>query len=134
MQGRAMSIPKINSMGTIFWQINANWQTASWATLDYSGNWKLSHSMIKQIFSPTHVTGYFDDAKTMRVYAISDSKTYDGAEMRVEGFNFDQTDAVPRIQLTYNINLKQTSSQLVDEIHKEKLFTSCAIENCFIRV
>jgi len=40
--------------------MNVNWQAPSWATLDYSGNWKVSHNMVKNIFAEVLITGYFN--------------------------------------------------------------------------
>jgi len=42
-----MSTPNVQNMGSIVWQINTNWQAPSWATMDYSGNWKVSMNMLQ---------------------------------------------------------------------------------------
>lgn len=71
-QKRFMSTKNVKSMGTIFWQFNTNWQGPGWATLDYSGNWKVSHNMIKDAFSPIQVNGFFTKEKTLSVHMVNE--------------------------------------------------------------
>lgn len=35
-----------HNTGSVYWQFNNDWPAPSWSTLDYSGNWKVSHNMI----------------------------------------------------------------------------------------
>jgi beta-mannosidase len=46
---------KPRCMGTLFWQINDTYPVASWASLDYGGQWKLLHYMAKRFFLPVNV-------------------------------------------------------------------------------
>ncbi|GHA29095.1 beta-mannosidase [Devosia pacifica] len=46
---------KPRCMGTLYWQINDIWPVASWASLDYGGQWKLLHYMAKRFFAPVNV-------------------------------------------------------------------------------
>ena len=39
-------------MGTVVWQLNDIWPVASWASLDYYGNWKALHYAEKKMFAP----------------------------------------------------------------------------------
>ena len=45
-QRRSRSNSTVMNMGVIFWQFNNDWQSPSWSTLDFTGNWKMSHNMI----------------------------------------------------------------------------------------
>ena len=49
-------------MGTLFWQINDTYPVASWASLDYGGQWKLLHYMAKRFFLPVNVVAVPDKA------------------------------------------------------------------------
>jgi beta-mannosidase len=42
-------------MGTIIWQLNDTWPVASWASLDYGGNWKAMHYQARRFFAPVAV-------------------------------------------------------------------------------
>jgi beta-mannosidase len=46
---------KPHCMGTLYWQLNDVWPCASWASLDYGGNWKLLHHMARHFFAPVTV-------------------------------------------------------------------------------
>ncbi len=54
---------KPRCMGTLFWQINDTYPVASWASLDYGGQWKLLHYMAKRFFLAVNVVGVPDKAK-----------------------------------------------------------------------
>jgi beta-mannosidase len=43
---------KPHCMGTVIWQLNDTWPVASWASLDYGGNWKAMHYQARRFFSP----------------------------------------------------------------------------------
>lgn len=58
-QRRSRSNSTVMNMGVIFWQFNNDWQSPSWSTLDFTGNWKMSHNMIKSTFADLLVTSYF---------------------------------------------------------------------------
>src|SRR3569833_3053068 len=53
---------KPRCMGTRFWQINDTYPVASWASLDYGGQWKLLHYMAKRFFLPVNVVAVPDKA------------------------------------------------------------------------
>jgi len=46
---------KPRCMGTLYWQINDTYPVASWASLDYGGQWKLLHYMARRFYRPISV-------------------------------------------------------------------------------
>ncbi|WNG47154.1 glycoside hydrolase family 2 protein [Archangium minus] len=46
---------KPHCMGTIIWQLNDTWPVASWASLDYGGNWKAMHYQARRFFEPVSI-------------------------------------------------------------------------------
>ncbi len=60
-------------MGAIYWQLNDCWPVASWASIDYAGNWKALHYAAKEFFAPVLVSGVEDPAKgTVTVHVSND--------------------------------------------------------------
>jgi len=53
---------KPRCMGTLYWQLNDTWPVASWASLEYGGQWKLLHYMAKRFFLPLNVVAVPDKA------------------------------------------------------------------------
>ena len=39
------------TMGALYWQLNDVWPGASWTSLEYGGNWRMSHYFAKEMFS-----------------------------------------------------------------------------------
>ena len=59
-------------MGTIYWQLNDNWPVASWASLDYFGNWKQLHYHAKRFYAPVIATAIKKTPETVEVRISSD--------------------------------------------------------------
>jgi beta-mannosidase len=47
-------------MGTLYWQLNDLWPVCSWASLEYSGKWKLLHYAAKRFFAPSLVAAFVE--------------------------------------------------------------------------
>jgi beta-mannosidase len=54
---------KPRCMGTLYWQLNDTYPVASWASLDYGGQWKLLHYMARRFFLPVNVVAVPDAEK-----------------------------------------------------------------------
>lgn len=106
-QKRFMSTPNIKNMGTIYWQFNTNWQGPGWATLDYSGNWKVSHNMIKNIFDPLQVNGFFTKDNTLSLHVISEETYSVPVTVKVQTFEFNQIDSKPKAEQKFTFILKE---------------------------
>jgi beta-mannosidase len=63
---------KPRCMGTLYWQINDTYPVASWASLDYGGQWKLLHYMAKRFFLPISVVAV-PDGDQILIKAINDT-------------------------------------------------------------
>jgi beta-mannosidase len=79
---------KPRCMGTLYWQINDTYPVASWASLDYGGQWKLLHYMAKRFYRPISVVAY-PEGDTLLMKAINDTaeKAEIGLEVRAVDVN-----------------------------------------------
>ncbi|KAK7109880.1 hypothetical protein V1264_013841 [Littorina saxatilis] len=59
------------TMGALYWQLNDIWQAPTWASIDYSGRWKMLHYYAVRFFSPLIVSPYMDGSD-VNVYVIMD--------------------------------------------------------------
>ncbi len=75
---------KPRCMGTLYWQINDIYPVASWASLDYGGQWKLLHYMARRFFYPVNVVAFPEK---------------DSGEILLKGIN----DTAGRASITYEV-------------------------------
>lgn len=65
---------KPRCMGTLYWQLNDTWPVASWASLEYGGNWKVTQYMARRFHDPVLVTAQPDpDTGDIVLWAINDT-------------------------------------------------------------
>ncbi|MCJ8325392.1 MAG: glycoside hydrolase family 2 protein [Rhizobiales bacterium] len=62
---------KPHCMGTLYWQLNDVWPVASWASLDYGGDWKLMHYMVKRFYQSVAVS-IIPDGDLLKIQAVND--------------------------------------------------------------
>ncbi len=67
-----MRIHRNRCRGSLYWQLNDSWQTVSWSTIDYFGNEKLSHKLIKEAYAPIIVATERTD-ESLDVYISNES-------------------------------------------------------------
>ena len=76
------------SMGALYWQLNDNWPVASWASVEYSGKWKLLHYAAKRFFEPVHVVGYVNEGE-LAVRLCNDTADELAGECVIEFVDFE---------------------------------------------
>lgn len=64
-------------MGTLYWQLNDIWPTASWASIDYYGRFKALQYAAKRFFSPVLLSCHETGETTTRPYCNMDYTRYD---------------------------------------------------------
>ena len=59
------------NMGTLYWQLNDCWPVASWAGIDYYGDWKALHYFAKKFFAPV-MASPVEQADQIEIFTLSD--------------------------------------------------------------
>jgi beta-mannosidase len=86
---------KPRCMGTLYWQINDTYPVASWASLDYGGQWKLLHYMAKRFFLAVNVVAVPDTEKGEIVFkAINDTGAKAEINLEIRAVNVAGGDRV----------------------------------------
>ncbi|GAB1155345.1 glycoside hydrolase family 2 protein [Paenibacillus illinoisensis] len=78
-------------MGTLYWQMNDCWPVASWAGMDYFGNWKALQYYAKRSFSDVLVSVDGTNEDRTDVYLISDQLQPVEGQLQVQLIGFDGT-------------------------------------------
>lgn len=78
------------TMGSLYWQLNDCWPSASWSGIDYFGHWKALQYQVKHSFENILISfeRNFDDLK---VYVINDLTREIKGELKIEILGFDGT-------------------------------------------
>jgi beta-mannosidase len=98
-------------MGALYWQLNDNWPVASWASVEYSGDWKLLHFNAARFFRPVHITAWMKDGK-LNASLINDNPESVKASYRL---NFRSFDGTLKRELIGNLMLEAGSAQKILE-------------------
>ncbi|MGJ3239844.1 MAG: beta-mannosidase [Anaerolineae bacterium] len=71
------------TMGTLYWQFNDMWPAASWAGLDWLGNWKALQYMARRFYAPVMLSAVEDSASNrVIIHLTSDAPTEQPAQLR----------------------------------------------------
>ncbi|OIW30141.1 glycoside hydrolase family 2 protein [Coniochaeta ligniaria NRRL 30616] len=60
-------------LGSLYWQLEDQWQAPTWAGIEYEGRWKVLHTTAKDIYQPVIVAPVWNvSSGVLDVYAVSD--------------------------------------------------------------
>ncbi|KAF2813578.1 putative beta-mannosidase [Mytilinidion resinicola] len=60
-------------LGSLYWQLEDQWQAPTWAGIEYDGRWKVLHYVARDIYQPVIVSPFFNaTTKDFEVWVTSD--------------------------------------------------------------
>ncbi|KAJ6639178.1 Beta-mannosidase [Pseudolycoriella hygida] len=65
----------MNTMGSLFWQLNDVWVAPSWSSIEYNGNYKILHHFARKFFAPIALAVVVDLTNQINVHIIRDIKS-----------------------------------------------------------
>lgn len=69
---RGSALPE-RQLGSLYWQLEDQWQAPTWAGIEYDGRWKVLHYVAKDIYQPVIVSPFLDvTTNNFEVWVISD--------------------------------------------------------------
>ncbi|MBB3696901.1 hypothetical protein KMW28_22340 [Flammeovirga yaeyamensis] len=104
-------------MGSLYWQVNDCWPVASWASIDYEGNWKSAHYRIQDAYKNKISTVSLDEG-VYNIYVVSDELKDESAELKVQVLDFDGNTVLEQKK---KVALKANTSSLAHSIKAEDL-------------
>lgn len=100
------------TMGSLYWQLNQNWQAPSWTSIEYGGEWKILHYAMREVYAPIHISAFINTTTWgVTVHAASDH-TVDtlSATVTIELIPFNDTapegDSRFVVDVVTNVTLK----------------------------
>ena len=108
------------TMGALYWQLNDVWVAPTWASIEFSGRWKILHYYALNMFKPILVSPYVDrDKKTVKISIVSDFLVTTGLLVTIQVFKFDSF--VPAFTEVKAFQAPANDAQIVYEVSKEEL-------------
>ncbi|KAH7130593.1 glycoside hydrolase superfamily [Dendryphion nanum] len=96
---RGSALPERN-LGSLYWQLEDQWQAPTWAGIEYDGRWKVLHYAAKDIYQPVIVAPFFKNKTgVLEVWVISDlwSPIYTSVNLTWVDWTGQQLDISPSI-------------------------------------
>ncbi|ORY15621.1 glycoside hydrolase superfamily [Clohesyomyces aquaticus] len=69
---RGSALPE-RQLGSLYWQLEDQWQAPTWAGIEYDGRWKVLHYVAKDIYQPVIISPFLNvSTRDFEVWVISD--------------------------------------------------------------
>jgi len=132
-QWRRLKSTTAKTMGILYWQLNDVWQGPSWASIEYSGQWKVTHYAVARIFAPLLLSGV-STTEDVQIHVTSDLQIAASGTLTVEVFRWSDTYGKPVITQKKEVAAKPLSSTQVASFDWSMLTTASIAKNeCFLR-
>jgi beta-mannosidase len=60
-------------LGSLYWQLEDQWQAPTWAGIEYDGRWKVLHYVAKDIYEPVIISAFINTTtEEFEVWVVSD--------------------------------------------------------------
>ncbi|KAK7109882.1 beta-mannosidase-like [Littorina saxatilis] len=77
------------TMGAVYWQLNDIWQAPTWASIDYSGRWKMLHYYATNFFKPVIVSPYLNGSDVIIYVVVDQIPTVDVRDSDTQRLRFE---------------------------------------------
>ena len=126
-QWRRQRSAPANTMGILYWQLNAIWQGPDWSTIEYDGRLRLSHHFVKRVFADVLISTTSEEAgegavvdsaeeasRLMRVH-VSNDHTSHGIEgtLRIRLYLWADAPARPVAEVTARVSVGPACTKAV---------------------
>jgi len=99
--------------GTLYWQFNDNWPVASWAGIDYYGEWKQLQYHAKRFYAPLLVTAFRTPEGVPELHVVSDLNTVFDGEIKATFMDFK---GQSQLQLCWDVRLDPQQAKKIAEL------------------
>jgi len=112
-------------MGTLYWQLNDCWPVASWSSIDYFGNWKALHYVVKDVFSPIAISGTSNKKNNYSFWIMSDQNQSITDTLIINSYSIDGEKTNKTVK--HKITLNNFGSKLITDSYLNKNSTEFII-------
>jgi beta-mannosidase len=119
---------RINTMGSLYWQLNDCWPVASWASIDYYGRWKALQYYARRFYDDVIVSPYEHDGK-VDVYVVSDKLVPLTAQVRARLLDFS---GKVLMEKTQNVQVPAQSSAVYFTLDRKEVLANADPRKTFL--
>lgn len=116
-------------MGSLYWQLNDCWPVTSWSSIDFYGNRKASHYMVKKMYEDILIT-IIEHKNLFEIHIVSDRLEESKGNFKLEAIDFNGNS---QILLNKDINLKANTSTLTISKNTNELFKNIDIKRTLLK-
>lgn len=131
---RGSALPERN-LGSLYWQLEDQWQAPTWAGIEYDGRWKVMHYAAKDIYQPVIVAPFFNSKDgVLDVWVISDlwSPIYASVNLTWVDWTGQQIDMSPSI--SQGVDVGAINGTKVTSFNTTELFSGQDKRNILLRM
>ena len=106
----------VNTMGILYWQLNAIWQGPDWSTIEYDGRLRLSHHATRRAFAPLLLSALHDKHAAghwLSIHMSNDASRLVGGTLCVQLYRWRDAPAVPIAEVERTVVIDAASSHEV---------------------
>jgi len=115
-------------MGSVFWQFNDYWPSASWSAIDYFGSEKAAFFQLKKAYQPILVSPVLENGE-LSIYTINDKQEALKAQLYVL---VSDLKGERKTEFRQNVELKTKAAERVFSRKQSLLLEDHLNTNCFI--
>eukprot|EP01060_Flectonema_neradi_P040735 TRINITY_DN9397_c0_g1_i1.p1 TRINITY_DN9397_c0_g1~~TRINITY_DN9397_c0_g1_i1.p1 ORF type:complete len:878 (+),score=162.46 TRINITY_DN9397_c0_g1_i1:393-2636(+) len=82
-----------HTMGTLYWQANDIWQTVSWSSIEFNGQWKLLHHLASKFYADVMISAQLEQGD-YSIFVLNDQETSSRGTVEFALFKWDETQPV----------------------------------------
>jgi beta-mannosidase len=116
------------TMGSLYWQLNDCWPVASWASIDYYGNWKALHYYARRFYDDVLISPSLHDNQ-LDVYVVSDKQQALAGKIRVRLLDFSGNVLLDQMQ---EVQIPAASSASYLKFGQDQLAAKADLRRSFV--
>lgn len=116
--------------GSLYWQLGNCWPVSSDSSIDYEGNWKGLHYIVKKAFEDRLVSGYIHN-DTLDVYIVTDRLKPEKGVLDVEVTGFDGKSYSRK---SMKVSVPANASTMVYQARLEDILEGADPEASYVRL
>ncbi|KAF2704453.1 glycoside hydrolase family 2 protein [Pleomassaria siparia CBS 279.74] len=112
-------------LGSLYWQLEDQWQAPTWAGIEYDGRWKVLHYVAKDIYQPVIISPFFNaTTRDLEVWVISDLWSSIAGTVNMTWYDWSGKILDVNTPISMDVNVGPINGTNVLSINTDKILTN----------